>query len=192
MSASFSVQSNAIMLMCLCADEEKEDILKGYMKKGFPEGFIKIGSPFAQFLYHEALINCGLEEIVIDDVTKNWSKMTDAGATSCYETFPGWERDMITRSYSHAWSCAPNFVAGNIILGVKPLSPGYKDTLIKPVLGKLSWATGSVPVPGDRIDMDIRKTKDGKEKVIAVVPEWINVETQGDRNTEFEIIRRSV
>ena len=52
--------------------------------------------------------------------------MTNVGVSSCFETFPGWEKDMITISYSHAWSCSPNYVAGNVILGVRPLEPGFK------------------------------------------------------------------
>lgn len=186
-SNNFSIQSNSVMLMCNCADKFQNDIITNYIKCGFPDDFITIGSPFASFFYHEALINNNLMQEVIDDVIVNWSKMIDVGATSCFETFPGWERDVITRSYSHAWSASPCYVAGNIILGVSPILPGYKKARIKPFLGNLDWAFGSVPVPGSRIDVDVRKKDNGQLKVIAVVPDWIELVLDDD--IEYKIIR---
>jgi len=51
------------------------------------------------------------------------------------------------KSLCHAWGASPIYLLGKYYLGVKPLSPGYKDYLIEPNLGGLQWMQGTVPTP---------------------------------------------
>jgi alpha-L-rhamnosidase len=74
--------------------------------------------------------------------------MVDAGATSCWETFPGFlGQEWPTRSHCHAWSAAPAFALPSYVLGVRPLEPGFARFEVRPYLGDLEWAKGVVPTP---------------------------------------------
>jgi alpha-L-rhamnosidase len=114
---------------------------------------VQIGSPFVTFFYYQALIKARLSPVMLADIRKNYGMMLNEGATSCWETFPGFEKGRLTRSHCHGWSAAPAFVLGAYVLGVRPLDPGWCSTTVNPDLGDLSWAKGSVPTPHGRIDI---------------------------------------
>ena len=48
---------------------------------------------------------------------------------------------------SHAWAATPLYQMSSRILGVEPASPGFATILLKPRLGDLQWAKGTVPTP---------------------------------------------
>ncbi|NLJ86437.1 MAG: hypothetical protein GX322_08350, partial [Firmicutes bacterium] len=68
-------------------------------------------------------------------------------ATTCWETFPGFQKDRWTRSHCHAWSAAPGYFLPAYQLGVRPLEPGFASVLIQPETAGLSWCKGVVPSP---------------------------------------------
>ena len=47
------------------------------------------------------------------------------------------------------------------ILGIQPAAPGFKEITIKPNLGDLSFAKGSVPTPLGLITVTHERRKDG-------------------------------
>jgi hypothetical protein len=60
------------------------------------------------------------------------------------QTFPEmWDRGDL----SHSWQCTPTYQLSARVLGVAPLSPGFKQILIRPQVCDLEWAKGSVPTP---------------------------------------------
>lgn len=67
-------------------------------------------------------------------ISKDWSKMLYADATSFWETEKGQADFDYAGSLCHGWSAIPAYFSGAYILGVKPRSPGFKnlvqDTLI--------------------------------------------------------------
>jgi hypothetical protein len=48
---------------------------------------------------------------------------------------------------SHAWAATPLYQMSTRILGVEPAAPGFAKILLKPRLGDLQWAKGTVPTP---------------------------------------------
>ncbi len=92
------------------------------------------------------------------------------GATTCWETFPGWEKERLTRSHCHGWSAAPSYFFGAYILGVKPVSPGFKEVVIQPFTCGLKWAKGSVPTPKGIISV-YWELRDGKFSIDVKAPE---------------------
>ena len=48
---------------------------------------------------------------------------------------------------SHAWAATPLYQMSSRILGVEPAAPGFTKILLKPRLGDLQWAKGTVPTP---------------------------------------------
>jgi hypothetical protein len=155
-SATVSMQTNVMVYLCGCAEGERKQMIEGYLREP-PVGFVRIGSPFVTFFYYEALCRAGFIEEMIADIRKNYGLMLDEGATSCWETFPGFEKGRLTRSHCHGWSAAPAYFLGAYVLGVRPLAPGFARTLVDPALGDLPWAKGSVPTPRGRIDIRVEK-----------------------------------
>jgi hypothetical protein len=183
-SEHYSIQVQSVLVMTGCADYEKTSMLSDYFEKGFPDDFQKIGSPFASMFYHEALSRLGLTKRILDDIRKGWGLMVDVGSTTCFETFPGWEKEDFTRSYCHAWSSSPCYVAGHDILGVVSMEPGFRKTLVAPRLGDLQWARGRVAIPGGYISVEA-KVKDGKTYAKVIAPNYITIEK--DPSIEYEI-----
>jgi len=103
-SEHFSIQVQSVMIMTDCVIDANKEKITNYFINEFPEDFQRIGSPFASMFYHEALSKLGLTTKIIDDIRRGWGLMIDVGATTCFETFPGWEKEDLTRSYCHAWS----------------------------------------------------------------------------------------
>jgi alpha-L-rhamnosidase len=50
-------------------------------------------------------------------------------------------------SLAHGWASGPTSALSHYVLGVRPYAPGYKQWLIKPQVGNLTWAVGEVPTP---------------------------------------------
>lgn len=151
-----SLQTNTIVYLCDCAEGERKELIERYLLNP-QEGFVKIGSPFMSFFYYEAMVKLGRIDKILEDIKKNWGTMLDYGATTCWETFMGFQKDRPTRSHCHAWSSAPGYFLGAYILGIKPLEPGFKKVLIQPQLCNLRWVKGTVPTPNGKVDVSYRE-----------------------------------
>ncbi len=69
-----------------------------------------------------------------------------------------------TRSDCHAWGAHPLYHFFATLLGVRPTSPGMATVSIRPNLGGLEWAEGTLPTPHGPIH--IRVDEDGVRKVL--------------------------
>jgi hypothetical protein len=185
-SKAFSVHASIVAYSSGCFDETQRPALERYLREGFPEDFVRIGSPFASFFYHEALGRSGNRQRTLDDIRAGWGQMVDNDATTCYETFPGWEHDMPTRSFCHAWSASPCYVAGHDILGVVPAEPGFRRISLRPFLGDLEWARGVVPTPFGPVSVSLTKRPDGRLHAVVRVPEGIEVDAEDELEMEYK------
>jgi hypothetical protein len=66
-----------------------------------------------------------------------------------------------TRSDCHAWSAHPRYHAVASVLGIRPDAFGFGRVLIRPQLGGLDRAAGSVPHPNGTITCEVRREGDG-------------------------------
>lgn len=148
-----SQQTNTMVYLYDCYDEGRESYITDLLLN-CPDNFVKIGSPFMSFFYLEALMKMGKANAAVDYIRQWWGMMLDYGATTCWETFPGFEKGRLTRSHCHAWSAAPGYFLGAYILGVKFEKPGFEGVIVEPNPCGLQWAKGSVPVPDGRIDVE--------------------------------------
>jgi alpha-L-rhamnosidase len=71
-------------------------------------------------------------------------------------------------SLAHPWSSGPTSGLSKYVLGVRPVSPGYKTWLVEPQTGDLSWAKGSVPTPYGPIRVKWEQTFEGLRLEISV------------------------
>jgi len=85
----------------------------------------------------------------------------------------GWKSEW--GSSSHAWCSGPTALLPEKVLGVEPISPGWKKFRIKPCLYDLKWATGVVSTVAGNITVKVKMVKKGKLKtgmqIEAVIPE---------------------
>lgn len=119
-----------------------------------PEGFVRFGSPFAMFYLLECLAAQGMFQSMYDTIRKRWGEMVDAGATTCWETFPGWEAVFPTRSHCHAWSAGPTWFLSRYMLGVSPGTPGFGAVRIAPEPCGVRFCRGRFPSPHGEIGID--------------------------------------
>ena len=112
-----------------------------------PTDMIRIGSPFAAHYLFETYEKLGLEQEIIKKIYNDYVPMLQAGATSCWESFPEGttgRNGFPTRSHCHGWSAAPCYFLPRIILGIKPLVPGGTIIQISPKICNLTWARATV------------------------------------------------
>lgn len=83
-------------------------------------------------------------------------------------------------SLCHAWGGLGAYLMHRYILGVEIAKPGFKCVNIKPQLGSLEYASGTVPTPHGPIELDLRNTGKGVEGTVKL-PEGIEIgELVGD------------
>ena len=173
-SSVFSAQTNFLAFLCDDTEEEREQRLLELLLDP-PEAFVSVGSPFASFFYYEALEKARQAGKIVEDIRTRWGKMLEYGASSCWETFYGFEKDRITRSHCHGWSSAPGYFLPRLILGVKPTKPGFREFVVEPEECGLQWARGSVPTPYGPIEVSWKKHKGKLELSVRKPPEcsWV-------------------
>jgi len=159
-SKSVSQQTNTLALLYQVAPPERASRIATYTTSP-PKGMIQFGSPFAMFYLLEELAKEGRYDVILDVTRDRWGFMLDAGTTTFWETFPGWEEGIPTRSHCHAWSAAPTYFLSHFQLGVAPLEPGFAKVLISPQPVDLSWAKGRVPTPHGEIEVNWQKSDSG-------------------------------
>lgn len=57
------------------------------------------------------------------------------------------ESDSYSRSECHAWGALALYELPSVILGVRPMKPGYQSVRIAPVPGYMTHASGTVKTP---------------------------------------------
>ncbi|NMB25758.1 MAG: alpha-L-rhamnosidase [Firmicutes bacterium] len=159
LSEIVSQQTNTIVYLCDCVDGERKELMAKYVGS-VPEDWVSIGSPFMMFFSFEALAKQGRFQEILDWTRHYWGLMLDNGATTCWETFPGFQKDRWTRSHCHAWSAGPGYFLPAYQLGVRPLKPGFSQVLIKPETADLAWCKGIVPSPRGDIEVSWEKARD--------------------------------
>jgi len=66
-----------------------------------------------------------------------------------------------TRSDCHAWGAHVLYHCQATLLGVRPASPGFATVSVRPMLGPLSWASGTLPHPAGPLRVDLRSAENG-------------------------------
>lgn len=89
-----------------------------------------------------------------------WRELLDLGLKTTSE------KPEPTRSDCHAWSAHPLFHSVATLLGIRPASPGFRTVEIRPLLGNMKQASGSVPHPRGEISASFRQETDGLYVVI--------------------------
>jgi alpha-L-rhamnosidase len=111
---------------------------------------------FFQFYVHQALAKVGEGDSYLDRLGE-WRDMLARGLTTFAEMVdrPGGS----SRSDCHAWSASPNIEIFRTVLGVDSAAPGFRKVVVRPHLGKLSRASGTVPHPKGLIEVNLDRDR---------------------------------
>ena len=116
---------------------------------------------------------------VFAQISKDWSRMLYAGATSFWETELGQADFDYAGSLCHGWSATPAYFYGAYILGIKPVSPGFKIFTVDPFFKATPQASGTIPTPDGDITISWHENtnQDGNKSVIGEIayPECLEV-----------------
>ncbi|MGA1531045.1 MAG: alpha-L-rhamnosidase C-terminal domain-containing protein, partial [Kiritimatiellia bacterium] len=165
------------LLYDLIPDDCREAAIRNLMTP--PEGMTDVGSPFALQFIMEAMVHTGRPDAALTLIRGDWSMMLKHGATTFWEMIhddwrKGLRRDP-TRSHCHAWSCAPLDFIGRVLLGIRPLKPGFEEVEINPSPCGLDFAEGEALTPHGRIRVRWARDGAGDLKMHVDAPEGIKV-----------------
>jgi hypothetical protein len=102
----------------------------------------------AQYLL-EALFENGSSDAALARMTaptdRSWGHMLESGTTITWEAWD--QKFKPNQDWNHAWGAAPANLLPRFVLGVQPLTPGWRRALVRPRPGSLTRAEGKVPTP---------------------------------------------
>ncbi len=151
-SPVISQQTHTMALLCDCVEGERAERSRELMLSP-PENVVRMGSPFFGFFLFEQFAREGRLEEMLKMMREKWGFMIEQGATTFWETFPGWERDYWTRSWCHAWSSAPTYFLTTEVLGVYPEEPGFSVVRVAPCPADILRCRGRVPTPHGDVEV---------------------------------------
>ena len=100
------------------------------------------------------------QEYAVETINNVYEDMLQQGATTFWETSDGASAFENAGSLCHAWSSIHIYYYGAFVLGVRPLTAGFKKFEVKPYAGKLNYAKGAIPTPAGEIQIEWRKNSD--------------------------------
>ena len=133
---------------------------------------------FHFFLFH-ALTQTGQAAEGLARIRKYWGDMVQTGTPTFWEAgIHGHGRSAYDGdgSLCHGFATAPLDFLQTIILGVKPLTPGFRTFAVAPQAFDLEFATGRIPTPAGNISISWRKNE-GKLGVELTVPDGLEAQT---------------
>jgi hypothetical protein len=172
------VQENAMAVYSgVATADQQTHIYDSVLKAGTPSWKAPSGdslsgsevmSPFYGYYVLRAYGDLGQFQAGVDLLRRYWGAMLARGTKTWWECFdPSFAPDMAALlpkmpylSLCHGWSSGPTSYLTECILGVRPVSGGFKDVVIQPELCDLKWAEGTVPTPHG--DILLRVDKDAK------------------------------
>ena len=87
----------------------------------------------------------------LDIIREEWGYMLSKGATSFWETIKGAADFDGAGSLCHGWAATPAVYLLSEILGIKPLSPGFRTFALSPKFAPIDFIKGTIPTPAGLI-----------------------------------------
>ena len=160
----FSQQTNTMALLVGAVDEADQ---KSFMDRVLTDTSLTQATYYYSFYVFEALLRSGMADEYIENLDL-WQEMLAMGLT----TTP--EEPEPTRSDSHAWSAHPNYGLLATVLGIRPAEPGFRSVIIKPELGDLEFAEGTLPHEKGLIKVALKRNSDNGIEAEITLPEGLS------------------
>ena len=148
--------------------------------------FSEVGTPYMKGFECLALSSLGAETDALQILSSYWGGMIGEGATTFWEAYDPSEIEResyafynrpYARSLCHAWGAGPCSLLPRIILGIQPLSDGWKEWTCSPNPGELEWVCATVPIPGG----ETAEVKISKSTINITVPSGTTLVTEAGR-----------
>ena len=152
---TFSTQVNTLAVSCGLVEPIRATTV---MKKVLARKDMNCQPYFMHFVF-EAMNVAGLFGAEAEKQINRWQVVPDT--QSFHEMWT-------VGDLSHAWNATPMFQMSGRILGIQPTKPGFKEFRVKPDLGNLKWAKGTVPTPFGSIQAKVKRTNAGLQVEIEV------------------------
>jgi hypothetical protein len=126
------------------------------------------------YLHHfvfRAMEDAGMDDAALARIRLHWGKIAKSGATTLWESAIYQPRKAFhggVGSLCHAFGTAPIGVFQRVLLGVRPLAPGFKRFALSPSACGLEMASGSIPTPSGDIRVSWRIDIDGMRVSIEI------------------------
>lgn len=160
-SLSCSRQTNVLAIVWKVANSMQRKMIYKQILSNPKLPPIKTG--FFNHYTIRACFDLGLPDEALRIIKGYWGKMLDRGATTFWESFdPDSQNGKLPErlwSLCHGFSCAPGYVLQSEMLGIKPMSPGWKKVHIAPQIGSISDVSGRVPTLHGEIDVAITQNQ---------------------------------
>jgi len=153
---AFSQQANALAVLARVVEGPEARAL---VNRVLTDASLTPCTYYFRHYLHTAVNQVGEGDRYLD-LLGEWDAMLERGLTT-------WaEKPEPTRSDAHAWSASPNFELFRTLLGIDSAAPGFSRVVVRPYLGSLTQASGSIPHPkgeiavklvrrGDAIDAEV-------------------------------------
>ena len=153
----FAELTQALAILANVADKQHTQILQ---EKLLQHDNNLVATSLSQSLYKfEAVLMAGEKfgSKVFKKINNDWGSMLYNGATVFWETLKGQTDFSYAGSLCHGWSAIPAYLFQRYLLGVKPLSPGFKTFQVIPLLSVMDSASGTIPTPSGEIQVSWEK-----------------------------------
>jgi len=134
---------------------------------------------WGQFWALTAMLDNGLKREAVEYIRRMWGQLLDCGLTTCIEGLPPNLAEYLSGdehrgigSCCHGWTAGPCYLLPTYVLGVRPEAIGFERIAIRPFLGDLQWAEGTVPTPLG--DIFIRWEKEPRLRGQVFLPDSIS------------------
>ena len=137
----FSQHTNALAILAdVTTGAEAKELIERIIED---KSLVQCSIYFRYYLY-SALNKAGLGDRYLE-LLGPWRRMLEQGLTTWAET------EDPARSDCHAWGASPNYELFRTVLGIDSAAPGFRRVVIRPFLGTLTRAAGSIPHPKGEI-----------------------------------------
>ena len=128
---------------------------------------------FAQYLL-EALFKADRADAAIrlmaSEGERSWIGMMKQGSTITMEAWNSTVKP--NQDWNHAWGTVPLNIIARYVLGVTPATPGFGNVRVRPQTGSMSKVSGSVPIPGGQVKVNVDNGHLTVDSPRPVLDEW--------------------
>ena len=128
-------------------------------------------SPYMEKYVLEALCIMGEEKLAIARMKKRYKGMLDYNYTTLFEGWDIGENGFGGGTINHAWSGGPLTILSQKICGISPTSPAFRTFRVAPKMGGLNEASASLETIYGKIEVSLKREKDGCINMKLKVPE---------------------
>ena len=160
--SEYSQHANALAVLAgLVKDPEAHDLIT---RVAGDKSLVQCTIYFRYYL-HAAMTAAGAGDQYLE-MLGPWRRMLASGLTT-------WaERNDPSRSDCHGWGASPNIELFRTVLGIDSAAPGFRRVVIRPNLGQLERASGTIPHPKGTVGVNLAR-REGKLEAEISLPDGV-------------------